>query len=88
MSDQLALTLSATSRLVDSLVVKGLVARAVPAGNRRTVSLSLTAVGTKSLDAAIRETRKDLAARLRKLTAKQRAGICRSMQELRGAMEG
>ena len=88
LSDQLALTLSATSRLIDSLVEQGLVVRKVPAGNRRTVSLALTAAGNKSLDAAIRETRKDLAARLEKLTPKERTAICRSMKSLRAVMEG
>ena len=88
MSDQLALTLSATSRLVDSLVEKGFVARAVPAGNRRTVSLKLTAAGNRSLDAAMRETRKDLACRLEKLSGKERSDICRSMKRLRAVMEG
>ncbi len=87
-ADQLALTISATSRLVDALVAKGVVARTVPPGNRRTVSLLLTPAGTRALEAAMRETQRDLAKPLKRLTAQQRCGMCASMEVLQELIEG
>src|SRR5205085_1983109 len=72
LSDQLALTLSATSRLVENLVEKGLVARVIPAGNRRTVSLDLTPAGHKVLAEALHEAQAELAKTLENLTASER----------------
>ena len=86
-ADQLALTVSATSRLVDVLVEKGMVARVIPEGNRRTVSLMLTAAGNKSMEKMMRETERDLAMLLEKLPAKTRAGLRVGMEELRKVME-
>ena len=85
-ADQLALTLSATSRLVDVLVAKGMVKRVIPEGNRRTVSLMLTPAGNKVLEKMIRETEQDLAAFLKKMPAKRRAVLRGCMVELLAVM--
>ena len=84
---QLGLTLSATSRLVDSLVTKGHVARKIPPGNRRSVSLYLTAAGARIHSRVRGEARGELALALRQLSPAHRAALTRSMQSLRKALE-
>jgi DNA-binding MarR family transcriptional regulator len=79
LSQHLALTPSATSRLVECLVEKGLVERIVPAGNRRVVSLHLTADGRKSLTRSLHLAQCELAKPLEKLTAAQRAALGEAM---------
>ena len=79
-SDQLGVTLSATSRLIDGLVAKQLV--------KRTVSLELTPAGTKALLAAMKETHKELARPLAKLSVKERKLLCKAVATLQRAMGG
>lgn len=86
LSDQLALTLSATSRLVDTLVHKGLLVRTIPPGNRRTLSLELTPRGAKILDTCMRQTQMELAQPLSRLSPRQRAALCRTLSSLRYVM--
>ena len=86
LADQLALTLSATSRLVDGLVQKRLVARTIPEKNRRTVSLVLTSAGKKALEDAIRQTQQDLVLLLSKLPEKKRAALTNAMSTLQDLM--
>lgn len=86
LADQLALTLSATSRLVEGLVKKRLVARKVPPKNRRTVSLMLTPAGKKTLEAALRDTQAELVPCLEHLTEKNRAALTHAMGTLRALM--
>jgi DNA-binding MarR family transcriptional regulator len=86
-ADQLALTPSATSRLVDCLVEKGLLQRHIPPTNRRTVSLYLTPAGTKLLESAMRQTTRELALSLKHLPANQRTALCASMTTLRHLIE-
>ena len=88
LSGQLALTLSATSRLVDSLSTKRLVSSTVPAGNRRTVSLHLTAAGHKLLARALAQARQSLSSTLRCLTPSQRSSLSASMRTLQAAIAG
>jgi DNA-binding MarR family transcriptional regulator len=87
LSDQLALTLSATSRLVDCLVEKGLVARSIPTGNRRTVSLHLTPAGRRQHSQALTLAQKQLAALLSPLTPAQRQSLTTSMTLLSRTLE-
>jgi DNA-binding MarR family transcriptional regulator len=87
LAGQLALTLSATSRLIDGLVVKGYVAREVPAHNRRTVALHLTEAGAQVHAQARQKAQEDLAKMLLPLPAKRRAALAASMAELRRALE-
>jgi len=87
LAEQLALTLSATSRLVDCLVSKGLVTRKIPADNRRTVSLHLTPTGAKVHSRARDEAQHELSLLLRQLSPAQRARLTCSMDCLRQAIE-
>ena len=87
LAGQLALTLSATSRLIDVLVAKGYVAREVPAHNRRTVALHLTPAGTEVHAQARTRAQEDLANLLVRLGPARRATLTRSMTELRRALE-
>ena len=82
LADQLGLTLSATSRLVDCLVNQGLVVRSIPAGNRRSISLKLAPAGRRAFEGVMRETQADLAQSLQSLSAKQRRDLCRSLDLL------
>ena len=82
LSAQLALTISATSRLVDSLVEKKLIKRTVPAGNRRSVSLHLTAAGMKLLEEKMQFARRELAQPLASLSPRERAQLTASMKQL------
>lgn len=88
LSQQLALTLSATSRLVECLVSKGLVERAIPAGNRRTVSLHLTRLGTAIHKASKGQAERELATSLKSLSPAQRAELSLCMQQLSTVLEG
>ena len=87
LSQQLALTLSATSRLVECLVSKGLVAREIPAGNRRTVSLQLTRLGNTIHKAAKGQAQRELATSLKSLSPAQRAELSLCMQRLSAVLE-
>jgi DNA-binding MarR family transcriptional regulator len=88
LSAQLALTLSATSRLAEALSAKGLISRTVPAGNRRTVALHLTPAGHKVLARALAQARQSLSASLRRLTRAQRRTLAASMRALHDAIAG
>jgi DNA-binding MarR family transcriptional regulator len=84
---QLALTLSATSRLIDCLVARGYVLRAIPRGNRRTVALHLTPAGAKVHHRARDQVQRDLARLLTDLSPAQRSVITRAAQLLRETLE-
>jgi DNA-binding MarR family transcriptional regulator len=86
LSDQLALTLSATSRLAECLVARRLIERRIPPGDRRSVSLHLTVAGTQLLNAKLREARCELARELASLSRRDRAALTRSMTRLLKAM--
>jgi len=86
LADQLALTLSATSRLVDGLVQKRFVARTIPEKNRRTVSLMLTPAGKKSLDAALRQTETELVPLISQLPEAKRTALTNAMSMLQRLM--
>ena len=60
----------------------------MPAGNRRTVSLVLTTAGEKLLEKAMRDTQRELAMPLRKLSPRERAGLCAAMGTLHQVMGG
>jgi DNA-binding MarR family transcriptional regulator len=87
LASQLALTLSATSRLVDGLVAKGYVAREIPAGNRRTVALHLTTAGAKVHGRARDEVQRELARLLDGLSPAERTALTHAAQTLRETLE-
>jgi MarR family transcriptional regulator, organic hydroperoxide resistance regulator len=87
LSRHLALTLSATSRLIDGLVSRGFVAREIPARNRRTVSLHLTPAGAQVHAHARAEAQRELARLLERRPPARRAQLTRAMAELRETLE-
>jgi DNA-binding MarR family transcriptional regulator len=87
LADQLSLTLSATSRLVDGLVRKRLVARTIPQKNRRTLSLMLTVAGKKSLQTALRQTETELVPLIAKLPEANRVALTHAMSTLQAIMK-
>jgi len=60
-AEHLGITLPAMSRLVDRLVERGLVSREAHPGDRRCVTLTLTAEGQRVLEAARERTRAEVA---------------------------
>jgi DNA-binding MarR family transcriptional regulator len=87
LSDQLALTLSATSRLADNLVARKLIERRIPPGNRRSVSLYLTAAGTKAMQVKMGEARRELAKSLKTLKPRERSQLSAAMVRLHILLE-
>lgn len=83
LAEFLALSLPATSRLVEGLVRRSLVERRIPAGNRRLVALSVNAHGRKIICAARQATEKQLAEVLTPLRRDERAAIRHALRTLR-----
>ena len=87
-SEQLGLSLSATSRLIDGLVGKGLLKRQASPGDRRQMALSVTPRGQSAYRAARRATQAKLAEELLALPQSQRAAMGQSMRTLRQLLMG
>ena len=83
LADFLALSLPATSRLVEGLVQRSLVDRRIPPGNRRLVALSVNAHGRRIICAARHETEKRLAEVVAPLRSDERVAIQRALRALR-----
>jgi len=79
----LGLSLPATSRLVEGLVMRNFVTRRIPRGNRRLVALSLRACGERTVCAARQATERRLAEVVAALPAGERAAIQRALRTLR-----
>jgi DNA-binding MarR family transcriptional regulator len=82
-AEHLGLTLSAVSTLIDHLVTRELIERAVNPDNRRRATLTLTGLGQSTLEAAHAHTRARLVELLAPLSAADRALIAQAMQILR-----
>ena len=82
-AEQLGLTLSAVSTLIDHLVVRELIDRAVNPDNRRRANLTITSLGESTLEAAHAHTRARLVELLAPLSAEDRALIAQAMRILR-----
>ena len=82
-AEHLGLTLSAMSTLMDNLVTRDLVVRAINPQNRRRATLTLTALGRSTLAAAHADTQARLADMLAVLPAHERAVVVRAMHLLR-----
>lgn len=78
----LGLTLPSMSKMVDSLVVRGLVRREINLGDRRCVILSPTELGRTQMRAACCTTQSRLAERLAVLSEPERADVIRTMHAL------
>lgn len=83
LAEFLALSLPATSRLVEGLVRRSLVDRRIPPGNRRLVALSVNAHGRKIICAARDATEKRLAEVLAPFKKDERAAIRHALRTLR-----
>jgi DNA-binding MarR family transcriptional regulator len=81
-AEHLGLSPAATSRMVDALVGRGLAERRAGADDRRRVSLSLTARGRRTYQAAHREMQRALARRFGVFSGRQRALIQEAMRLL------
>lgn len=83
-AEHLEIALPSVSRLIDGLVVRGLVRRQPHATDRRRVALALTATGRGALDVAQRAAEDYLAAVLIRLTPSERSTVAQAMRALRG----
>ncbi len=81
-ADQIGLTLPAMSRLVDGLVMRRLVTRVIPAGNRRRVNLALTPRGRATLENSLEATQEYLAGQFDDLPVEDRATVVQAMEIL------
>jgi len=82
-AEHIGLTLPSMSTLVDGLVTRSLVSRQTYSGDRRRVTLALTARGRATLQASCDATQAHLAERLAALPASERAIVVQAMQALR-----
>ncbi len=82
-ADHLGITPPSTSKLVDGLVVRGLVERRTSLNDRRYITLALTGQGSELLEISFEETQAAFAQRLACLSPEERLIIARSMRLLR-----
>ncbi len=82
-SDHLGLTPPSTSKLVDGLVARGLVARQPSPTDRRRLMIVVTPEGAAILQAATQATQARLAEALGRLDEDRRAAVLVAMQSLR-----
>jgi len=88
LAEHLGLSWPAASRMVDTLVRRGLVTRAAQAADRRRIAMSLTARGRAAFDVARSAAQAALAARLASCTAAQRRVVSQAMDILHQAFAG
>lgn len=82
-ADMLGVALPTTSTLVDGLVVRKLATRETRPGDRRCVTLAVTAAGRAAWEAARQATQAELARHLAGLSEDERAAVSRAMAILR-----
>jgi DNA-binding MarR family transcriptional regulator len=82
-ADHLDLSLPAMSRMVNGLVLRGYVLRRTGSGDRRHVSLTLSAKGKAAMGATRRAAEPQLAVVLEKLSPLQRQTVSDAMRTLR-----
>jgi len=83
MAERMGLALPTASRMVDTLVKRGFVARETSASDRRRVVLSLTGQGRSAYHAASRHAQARLEETLSVLSSPEREEIGRAMETLR-----
>jgi DNA-binding MarR family transcriptional regulator len=81
----LGLSLPSTSKLVDTLVARGLVSRRQDPRSRRRLTLSLTPEGRRTLSRVRAATLEEIGRSLRAASAEDRQAILRAMNILRAA---
>ncbi|MEL6365481.1 MAG: MarR family transcriptional regulator [Pseudomonadota bacterium] len=86
LADFLGVAATTATSIVDRLVNAGLVARERPAGDRRSVALSLTGEGEAARAAVISEERETNRRFLEALPAARRAAFVRSMELIAGKL--
>ncbi len=85
-AEHIGLGAPATSRMVDDMVRRGLVARDAAADDRRRIALALLPEGTRALERAVAAARAPLAERLARLGAQDRARLSGALASLREAL--
>jgi DNA-binding MarR family transcriptional regulator len=85
-AEHLEIALPSVSRLIEGLVGRGLVHRQPAAGDRRRVTLTLTAPGREVLHAARQAAEDYVTAVLIRLTPSERSTVAHAMRALRGAL--
>lgn len=88
LAEHLGVEAPTVSKLVDSLVQRGLVRREDDPEDRRRMRLSILPRGKTSIDKAYEHTRQFLAARLAHLDDDERRAILQTMQLLKTAFSG
>jgi len=81
-AEHMGLTLPSMSKMIDGLVARRLVTRRLAPGDRRRVTLALTALGKTARQSAYKATESRLAERLAALPESERRLIFRAMQVL------
>ncbi len=81
-AEYVGLSPAATSRLIDALVVRKLVARRQCQSDRRQISLALTAKGAAAFADVRRDARRNLAQQLQGLSATKRNTVVQAMEIL------
>jgi len=84
----LGLTAPSASKLIDGLVVAKFVSREVPSGDRRRVSLALSAAGSREYRSVLRQARSYLARKVEHLGRESRGRLLAALNDLRAAFEG
>jgi DNA-binding MarR family transcriptional regulator len=87
-AEHFGLRLPSMSKMIDGLVVRGLVLRSTNPTDRRRVTLALSESGRDALQVAREATRVFLAERLSNLTASQLAAVVQTMGVLRPLFDG
>jgi DNA-binding MarR family transcriptional regulator len=78
---------STATRMVDRLVDAGLVSRTIPAGNRRAISLTLTASGRRTVRTVTARRRRDLRRVIKQIPTDRREAVAEAMNDFAEAAE-
>jgi DNA-binding MarR family transcriptional regulator len=78
---------STATRMVDRLVDAGLVYRTIPAGNRRKISLTLTASGRRTVRTVTARRRRDLRRVIEQIPTDRRKAVAEAMTDFAEAAE-
>jgi DNA-binding MarR family transcriptional regulator len=86
-AEHVGLTLPSMSKMIDSLVERGLVDRGISTRDRRQITLTLSSLGRATLRTARARTQARVAAMLGALSETERATVIRAMHALRPIFE-